>query len=81
MTKDQFWQMIQRSLDQSGGDIDEQANALKAELLKLPPEEIVSFDEYGSMLARSAFRVTYGEPLTSSRADAPMMDLNTSGAG
>lgn len=55
MTKDQFWQTIQRSLDQSGDDIDEQANALKVELLKLPPEEIVSFDQYVDACLREAY--------------------------
>lgn len=44
MTEEQFWQIIQRSFDASGGDIDDQADALTDELEPLPVDEIESFD-------------------------------------
>jgi hypothetical protein len=44
MTKDEFWQIIQRSLDGSGGDTSRQADWLIDELEKLSPEEIISFE-------------------------------------
>lgn len=46
MTKDKFWELIQRSLHGSGGDIDRQAGVLKRELTALSPEEIVAFDAH-----------------------------------
>ncbi|EDY22346.1 WGR domain protein [Chthoniobacter flavus Ellin428] len=46
MTKDKFWELIQRSLDGSSGEIDEQADVLESELMDLSPEEIVSFGEH-----------------------------------
>src|SRR5688572_10742276 len=55
MTKDQFWQIIQRSLDGSGGNIDEQADALKEELSKLSLEEIVFFDQHVEACLREAY--------------------------
>jgi len=55
MTKDKFWQIIQRSLDGSGGDTDEQAGSLREELKKLPPEEIVSFDHYVDECRRESY--------------------------
>src|SRR4051794_21921445 len=55
MTKDQFWQIIQRSLDGSGGDLDEQADLLSGELRKMPPDEIASFDQYIDECRRESY--------------------------
>jgi len=55
MTKDQFWQIIQRSLDGGRGNIDEQADLVSGELSKLPPDEIVSFDQYVDECRRESY--------------------------
>jgi len=46
MTEDRFWQIVQRSVNDSNGDLDEQAEILGEELESLSPEEIASFDKH-----------------------------------
>lgn len=55
MTKDKFWELIQRSLDGSGDDIDRQADVLKRELMGLSPEEIVAFDAHVDACLKEAY--------------------------
>jgi uncharacterized protein DUF4240 len=40
----QFWRLIEQSKTVSGGDCDEQIDALTSSLLELPTEEIEEFD-------------------------------------
>ena len=43
MDEDRYWQLVQRSLDESGDDQDRQESVLIRELEKLSPAEIVGF--------------------------------------
>jgi hypothetical protein len=54
MNRTEFWQVIQRSFDQCGGDIDEQDSTLKDELQPLSAEEIISFNNHFYALVREA---------------------------
>ncbi len=43
MNMDQFWQIVQRSREQAGGNLDRQVDALCRELLGLDPAEVADF--------------------------------------
>ena len=55
MTKDQFWKIIQRSLDRSHGDTDRYAQDLKAGLIQLSPQEIIAFDHQVEECLRESY--------------------------
>ena len=43
MDDDEYWQLVQQSRDESGGDLECQENVLVIQLEELPPEKIVGF--------------------------------------
>lgn len=43
MDQDRYWQIVQKSLDESGGDLECQENCVVQALEKLSPVEIVGF--------------------------------------
>ena len=43
MTLDQFWNLIEKIHDASGGDMDKKCELLDAELRRLPLDEVRSF--------------------------------------
>jgi hypothetical protein len=47
MDQDEFWSMIESAGQASGGDVEQQAAALKAELRRLPLEEVIGFQSLG----------------------------------
>jgi hypothetical protein len=51
-----FWQLIEDSRENAGGDVDEQASELTDLLADLPPDEIVAFDRYFRELLAAAYR-------------------------
>ncbi|MDX2216573.1 MAG: DUF4240 domain-containing protein [Oculatellaceae cyanobacterium bins.114] len=55
LTEDDFWQLIEASKTESGGDIYEQLETLKAQLCKLTNAEIVSFDTILHRLLNKSF--------------------------
>jgi hypothetical protein len=46
MTLDQFWNIVERVHDASGGDMDRKCELLEAELRRLPLEEVTSFHSH-----------------------------------
>ncbi len=55
MTEERFWEIIQRSFDKCGGDLDEQEAALADELRPLSPEEIQAFNKIFEEQRKRAF--------------------------
>jgi hypothetical protein len=51
-----FWQLIEESRENAGGDLDEQAADLTDLLSDLPPDEILAFDRYFRQLLAEAYR-------------------------
>jgi len=51
-----FWQLIEDSRENAGGDIDTQAEELTDLLAELPPDEILAFDRYFQDLLTAAYR-------------------------
>ena len=51
-----FWQLIEDSRENAGGDPDEQAEELTDLLSDLPPDEIVAFDQLLHELMAAAYR-------------------------
>jgi hypothetical protein len=51
-----FWQLIEDSRENAGGDPDEQAEELTDLLSDLPPDEIVAFDRFLRELLAAAYR-------------------------
>lgn len=52
----QFWQLIEYSRENSGGDLDEQAADLTDLLSELPPDQILAFDRTFHRLLNDAYR-------------------------
>jgi Protein of unknown function (DUF4240) len=57
MDRDQFWSMIEAARQASGGDVQQQAAALKAELRRLPLAEVVGFQQNLEDLQAESFSV------------------------
>ncbi|MGE3909318.1 MAG: DUF4240 domain-containing protein, partial [Chloroflexota bacterium] len=51
-----FWQLIEESRENAGGDIGEQSAELTDLLAELPPEEILAFDRQFRVLMAEAYR-------------------------
>ncbi len=56
MDENEFWQLIDRSRRESGGDVWDQAALLTDALAEWDPEEIVSFDRHFAGQMRKAYR-------------------------
>ena len=56
MDRTQFWKLVAASRRDSGGDLDEQVEALYRRLLKLSPAAIVRFQEIFDDFMRRAYR-------------------------
>ena len=51
-----FWQLIEESRENAGGDLDEQAADLTDLLSELPPDEILAFDRMFRQYLNDAYR-------------------------
>jgi len=56
MTEEKFWTIIEITRNGGGGDRERQSLALREELRKLDPEQIVEFDEWFMRLVRAGYR-------------------------
>jgi hypothetical protein len=56
MDSAQFWQLIEYSRENAGGDLDEQADELTDLLSELPADEILAFDRLFRQLLADAYR-------------------------
>jgi hypothetical protein len=57
MDRDQFWSMIETARQASGGDVEQQAAALKAQLRRLPLAEVTDFQRILDDLQAESFSV------------------------
>jgi Protein of unknown function (DUF4240) len=57
MDRDRFWSMIAAARQASGGDVDQQAAVLKAQLRRLPLAEVVGFQQILDALQAESFSV------------------------
>lgn len=57
MDRDQFWSMLETARQASGGDVQQQAAALKAELRRLPLAEVIGFQQNLDQLQAESFSV------------------------
>jgi len=57
MDRDQFWSMIEAARQASGGDVEQQAAVLKAQLRRLPLAEVIGFERILEDLQAESFSV------------------------
>ena len=57
MDQDECWSMIESARQASGGDVEQQAAALKARLRRLPLEEVIGFQQILDELQAESFSV------------------------
>jgi Protein of unknown function (DUF4240) len=57
MDQDEFWSMIEIARQASGGDVEQQAAALKSQLRRLPLDEVIGFQQFLEELQAESFSV------------------------